>query len=32
MWLHILGKFENGTDGIVDELKSNTRTTLTPEE
>jgi len=32
MWLHILGKFENGTDGIVDELKSNSRTTLTPEE
>lgn len=25
-------KFENGTDGIVDELKSNARTTLTPEE
>lgn len=33
----LLGKkkpieYENGTDGIVDELKSNTRTTLTPEE
>lgn len=25
-------KFENGTDAIVDELKSNSRTTLTPEE
>lgn len=25
-------KFENGTDGIVDELKANSRTTLTPEE
>lgn len=32
MWLHILGKFENGTDGIIDELKSNSRTTLTREE
>ena len=32
MWLHLLGNFENGTDGIVDELKSNSRTILTPEE
>lgn len=31
-WQWKANKYEKGTDGIVDELKATSRTTLTPEE
>ena len=31
-WQWKANRYENGTDGIIDELKANSRTTLTPEE